>query len=441
MRRTIKALFTRFNPQTGFSLVEVLVGGFVLVVGLVLMAQFFASAASRVMDSDIRSVLHQVATQDVESIRGLNYEDVGTTDGHPHGVLAPDEDRTVQNLDIHLHREVVFWTDSSYTGPYPANYRRVTVSVSASNHDELAPVELVTNVAGGVPGGTIQVTVVDSMGLPVPDAQIVVTDTHLIPNVNITATALRTDSTGQMMIPGLTPDGEEGYSVAVSKAGYNSDSDGPKVVLDGQITEYTLTIDRLSTMTVAVVDTNGVPVTGLNITVVGPESFSESFASAASPTVFANIRFSNENDPYIVRLLEGQGYDAQEKAIALVPGSTQDVVFVVPAGGPTTTTTLPPTTTTTLAPTTTTSTTAGTGSLTVTVRTTWNGWTWPVSNAQVTLFPGGQSLYTNSSGIVSFTPLVYGTYSIVVHKWGYSDYHGDNILVNGAISINVQLGW
>jgi hypothetical protein len=437
----IGKLIERMKSRAGFSLIEVMVGGLVLVVGLVAMSQFFASAAGRVLESDIRSVLHQVATQDIESIRGLEYNQVGTTDGHPQGVLAPDEDRMLGNTAVHIHREVIFWTDSAYSGPYPANYRRVTVSVAASGHAALAPVEMTTNVAGGVPGGTLDVTVVDSQGIGVPDAQLVVTDTYLIPNVNITAAALRTDSDGHMIIPGLTPDQVEGYTVSVSKQGYNSDSDGPKVVVDGQITTYTLTIDRLSTMSISVVDTNGVPVEGLNLTIVGPKGFSQSFASSSSPTTFADIRFSTEGDPYIIRLLEGQGYDAQEQAIALTAGTTQDVVFTVPAGGPTTTTTLPPTTTTVPSSTTTTvasTTTTSTGATSLTIRVVRSDTGGALWYARVALNPGGQVKYTNSSGYVTFTGLINQTYSLVITKNYYYDYRGD-IAVSGATSVTIPL--
>ncbi len=437
MHGVIQKALARLKSQAGFSLVEVLVGGVVLVVGLIMMSQFFASAAGRVMESDVRSVLHQVATQDLEKIRGLDYNDVGTTDGHPQGVLAADEDRTIGNLTVHIHREVIFWTDSSYAGPYPANYRRVTVSVSAANHDELAPVEVTSNVAGGVPGGTLDITVTDSSGHPVPDAQIVITNTHLVPNVNINSAALRTDSDGKMMVPGLTPDDTPNYVVTVSKPGYNSASSDPAVVVDGlPYTVVQLIIDRLSTMVVQVVDTNGVSVTGLNLTAVGPDDFDESFVSASSGTTFADIRFSTDTDPYIVRLLEGQGYDAQEKKVILTAGSTQTVTFIVPAGGPTTTTTLPPTTTTTLTGVTTTSTTAGSGSLTVKVR---NSGSTKIKGARVSLLPVGTVLTTPNNGNVTFNPIINGTYSVVITATGYNDYRVDNIVVHGAVTITVHM--
>jgi type II secretory pathway pseudopilin PulG len=424
------------RSDQGFSLVEVLVGGFVLVVSLLVLSQFFASAAARVLESDIRSVLQQVASQEMEYIRGLDYNDVGTTDGHPQGVLAPDEEREVQNLVVHIHREVIFWTDSSYTGPYPANYRRVTVSVRAIGHDKLGSVELTSNVAGGLPGGTLDITVTDTTGAPVPNAQVVIVNNHLVPNVNINSSAMRTDANGKLMVPGLTPDETPSYVVSASKEGYNTATSDPCVVVDGlPYTVIQLIIDRLSTMRIRVVDTNGEPVVGLNLSVVGPDRFSENVVSCADGVTLSNIRYSSDNDPYIIRLLEGQGYDAQEQAITLAPGTTQDVWFTVPAGGPTTTTTSFPSTTTTSGITTTT-TSITSGSLTIRVVSSLNGA--PIRGARVALNPGGQVKKTSANGYVTFTSLSTGSYAFVITKSGYEDYRGE-VDIDGATSLVVPM--
>ena len=58
------------SMETGFTLVEVLVAGLLLVVGLLMVAHFFTSVMGRVLESDVRSVLHQVASRS-GVIRGL----------------------------------------------------------------------------------------------------------------------------------------------------------------------------------------------------------------------------------------------------------------------------------------------------------------------------------------------------------------------------------
>ena len=448
MRRMARRLAAKLRVQSGFSVVEILVSGLVLVVGLVMMSQLFASAAGRVLESDIRSVLHQVATEDIESIRGIDYSDVGTTTGHPHGVLLSNEERVVGDLTVKIHREVIFWTDEAYEGPYPANYRRVVVTVSAVGHERLAPVEMTTNVAGHAAGGTIDVTVTNLAGEPVPDALIVVDNTHLVPSVHLEDAALRTDINGKLIIPGLVPDEGEGYIVTASKCGYNSDTQGPKVVVDGlPYTPYNLIIDRLSTLGVRVVDTEGNDVPGLDLTIVGPDGFDESFVSAEGGVVFYNIRYGIEDSdgPYKVRLLGSEGYDPQEETVVLAPGETRTVTLVVPASVTTTTVgdpETPPEETTTTSTTVSTPSTTIANRLTVTVEGwVWRwgeGWRWrPIQGASVSL-GGGQQGTTNSSGFVTFTNLESQTYSVTVTAGGYRRYDG-SVLVVGATSLTVQL--
>jgi hypothetical protein len=226
--------------EKGFTIVEVLVAGLVLVVGLIFIAQLFTSSASRVLASDTRSLMHQIATQEIETIRAMQYVDVGTIGGQPVGALWPIGEsaaktpRVVQGRSFLIVREVTYIQDSSYSGPFPANYRRATVKVYlatssatdpmvGSTHvsSALSPVEMSTNVAGGALGGTLDITVSALSGTGVPAAQLTITDTVLVPNVLINASAIRTDNDGKLMVPGLTPDPGGGYNVQATKDGYN----------------------------------------------------------------------------------------------------------------------------------------------------------------------------------------------------------------------------
>jgi hypothetical protein len=439
------------TSQRGFTLVEVMVGGVVLVVGLVMSAQFFASAASRVLDSDIRSVLHQVATEELETIRGLPYGDVGTTDGFPRGNLSPDEDRSVQNLTLHIHREVIYWTDPSYSGPYPANYRRVTVTVSAVGRAGLAPVELVSNVAGGATGGALDIRVRDPRGNPIKDAFLSITNSYLVPSVNIHSSALRTDSQGHMLVPGLTPDPAGNYVVSASKSGYNTATEDGKVVQDGVATGVDLIIDKLCALVIKVFDTDGNPVEGLSIRVIGPEGFDQYVVTTAAGVTLADLRYATTAEQYVVSLEAGQGYDPQDVVIEdLQDGATQEVVFTVAMGGETVTTSTSTTSTTsttgttgttgTTSTTSTTSTTLGKGSLRVTVYKPdkKSGGTTPVQGARVTL-SDGQSASTNSSGWVFFDNLDLTTYGVSVTATNYQSYSGFVTIVSGANTLAVTL--
>jgi len=437
---TVSRILARLRSQRGFSLVEVLVGGLVLVVGLIAISQFFASAAARVLDSDIRSVLHQAATQEVESIRGLPYDEVGTQDGHPQGILPADEDVVFENMTVHVHRDVVYWTDESYEGPYPANYRRVTVTVSAAGRPAIKPVELVTNVAGGAEGGTLDVTVTDVRGRPVPDALIAITNDHLAPPVDIHSSAIKTDSSGHLFVPGLEPDDTPSYVVTASKSGYNSDYTDPAVVvLDGfPYTVVHLIIDLLSDMVIKVEDTAGNPVEGLDLTVLGPKGFEEGIVSTADGVLLDDIRYSTDLEPYVVVLEPTEDYERQEIKVVLDPGTTQEVVVVVPVIEETTTTTegsgpttTEPSTTTTVSSTTTTL----RHSLRITVYR--YGSAVPVQNAKVVL-DNGWSGRTGANGWVFFDNLEATTYGVTITRTNYQRLETD-VEVNGATEITVYL--
>lgn len=408
-------------PSRGFTLVETMVAGLILIVGLILIAQFFASAMARTTASDVRSILNQVATRELENIRALPYEDVGTTDGWPQGVLAPTSTRTEDGVSLSITREVVFVTDGSYSGPYPANYRRVSLSVSAPQYPALGPVSVSSFVAGGTTGGTLDITVTDTQGTPLSDVQIAVTNTHLVPNINLTSSALRTNTLGKLQIPGLTPDTE--YIVTASKYGYSTAfTETPQVVNDG--TPYAvvnLTIDRLSTMVVRAVTADGLPVPpspSLGMNATGPYGFSNSQSTGADSSAwFNNIGFSTDLNPYVVALLTGQGYEPASTNVILPPNTTLYVDMTV---NPITTTTTAPTTTT-----------QPRGSLHVTVIR--EGRTTRLGNARVTL-SGYPYQNTNSQGETAFSNIPYGTYTLTVTRSSYYDYPSSGYgyaLING----------
>jgi type II secretory pathway pseudopilin PulG len=436
----------RVRSQRGFSLVELMVGGLVLVVGLIMLSQFFASAAARVMESDIRSVLHQVANEELEDIRGLPYTDVGTTNGNPQGVLAPDEYRTADVTTVRVHRAVVYWTDASYdpTDPYPANYRRVTVTVSAVHEVDgewetlpsVTPVELVSNIAGGATGGTLLVRVQDSQGQPVEGANFTIVNDHLVPTVNISSSEMITNELGIMLVPGLKVDDSGSYVVTATKTGYSTDSETGFAVIEGTAQEVVLTIDKVSRMIIRVVDLTGVDVPNIPLEITGPEDYTRSTASEAGGLTLEDLRFATSADPYIVTMPAGT-YPKQEQSVEVPADTTVTVEFVVDTSGATTTTTNGSTTTSNSV--TSTTTTGGTyGSLRVTVRDYDNHNR--IKGASVQL--GVWNHATGDNGRTFFGtsefPVVGTTYSLTVTKDYYDTYIG-TWTITGADEVTIYI--
>jgi hypothetical protein len=267
------------GAQDGSSLIEVMIAAIVLLVGIFAMVQFVSSAAFRVRDSEDRLVLHQVANQELEEIRALPYDKVGTLTGNPSGGNLPeDETVTVEGVSVRVQREVIYVEDPAYhalaSRPYPANYRRATVRVTAVGNNRVDPVEVTTNIAGGAQGGTLDITATDKAGAPVPDVLLVITNTHLSPNVNIHSDAIRSDVNGKMLVPGLTIDGGPYYFVRGDKAGYNSYQIRPgKLVNEGTpFTTASVVVDLLGTINIHLTDDAATPValSNVQLRVTGP---------------------------------------------------------------------------------------------------------------------------------------------------------------------------
>ncbi len=346
--------------DAGFTLLEVLMAGLIMVVGVFALAGFFATSAGRVLDSNTRSLLTNVAQQELETVRSLQYQDVGTVGGDPAGTLLSTENTTVEGRPLVITRGVIYWQDPSYSGPYPANYRRVTITVGLANQTRLAPVQLQTIVAGGATGGTINVTILNVAGAGVPNAQLAITNTNLVPNVTINAPAIHTNSQGQLQVPGLTPDPSGGYKVSSSLTGYYTATlkTGVVVGLGQPFTSVTMTMDQVSTLVLHVQDQNGVARPGVSLTIKGWVSASDNTTWTFNQTAttdstgavtLPNIRYATNLEPYLVqagstpdtRLALRSGQQAAtvdhtvtvaagQIPVLLDPGTSKDVYLVLP---------------------------------------------------------------------------------------------------------------
>lgn len=437
----------------GFTLVETLVAGLVLVIGLIAIAQFFASATKRVTESDVRSLLMQVANSEIENIRALPYKDVGTTTGSPPGAIPETSTQTEDGIEVNITRHITYVTDASYSGPYPANYRRVTVIVSASQHPELDPVTVSTFVAGGAAGGTLDITVTRADGTPIPDAHIVVMNETLSPQVSLTSSAQKTNTLGKLLMPGLTPG--TNYKVLAEKTGYNSAYKDGLTVVDGlPYCPVTLILEPVSTLIIRLIDPLAVPIPGKIMSISGPWDFNEEAITGADGTIrFDDLSYSPFPDGnYNVLLNPDQGYEPASTDISLPSGITLQVdltatpltTTTTPPPGSTTTTTGSSSTVTSSSTTTTTqpaTTTTRLGSLQVTV--VWSHWTWwgwwtePQRNARVRL-GGYPERQTNWRGQTTFNNIPTGTYTLTVTRDGFRDYN-TTVTITGSNLITVEL--
>ncbi|MBA2741117.1 MAG: prepilin-type N-terminal cleavage/methylation domain-containing protein, partial [Actinobacteria bacterium] len=127
------AFLRRFSPlraERGFTLIEA-VFAMVLFAGLAAaMAGLLTSAISANKLSRQRTIADQAAMEQIEVIRRLPYQNVGTILGNPPGVVPPTTSINVTGLAATLTTQIRYVDDPTPTSyETTANYKRVIVTV------------------------------------------------------------------------------------------------------------------------------------------------------------------------------------------------------------------------------------------------------------------------------------------------------------------------
>ena len=351
------------GEQSGFTLIEAVVAMVVFVIVFVSVTDLFLTDVHVLTLAKVRAVGLSVANQQMEYLRDLPYDSVATQHGtiFPPGTIPDDQTQTVGGYTFRVHT-VVEYVDDPYDGNatgtipgkpvdlYPYDYKKAEVTVFLNNSNtEVAT--LTTNVAAKAAEtasntGILSIKVQDANGNPVSNATVTITNPHQNPAVNITTT---TDNNGLVVIPKLPPDSNNEYHVVATQSGYSTDATEPPGsgsqtavnpdanVLVEQITNVTLSIDQLSTLSASVVDTNGNPVSGLAVGVTGAK------AIYTNPTVpkYSSNQTTNAQGSFSIANVEWDSYSftvpigyyivsaSPAQPAALSPGSSLNVALVV----------------------------------------------------------------------------------------------------------------
>ena len=239
-----------------------------------------ASAILTVVNSSFRFVAfnraritaRHLAQEKIEFIRNLPYDNVGTSDGFPPGPL-PQEENLIRNKLSYTVKTAIVYVDDAFDGTQggsPADtlgsdYKRVRVEVSwqgitASRGN---PIILLTDIVPkGVEttegGGTLSIIVFDSESHPVPQATLHIVQEAVNPNIDVT---FQTADNGRFIFTGI-PVCVSCYEITVTKNGFSSErtysvneianpTKPDQTVLEGELTEISFSIDRVSTLNIA----------------------------------------------------------------------------------------------------------------------------------------------------------------------------------------------
>ncbi len=258
----------RAQKSRGFTLIETLVSLAIFIL-LITVVNSTASAIIREVHAfRANTALSGLADQYVEIARNLPYSQVGTLSGNPHGSLPdmPNPTTAIVNGISYQIYYVVNYIDDPADGTIvngtdfaPNDYKQIKLyikntatGVTTSFLSNISPKGL-ESLNGG---GALAIKVFDAVGQPVPNASINITNSLLVPNINLTRLS---DGSGNWNEVGLSASANS-YHITVTKNGYSTDATYPitagnpnpvkpnATILDGQVTQVSFAIDRLSAL-------------------------------------------------------------------------------------------------------------------------------------------------------------------------------------------------
>lgn len=208
-----------------------------------------------------------LATETLETIRNLPYNDVGTVSGIPPGTIPQQQTAQVNGQNYEIVTRITYVDDPFDTvapaDTVPNDYKLVRVEVGWGGIAPDKGVVLYTNIAPKgaevtTGGGTLSILVFDSLGEPVGQADVHITSSISSPAVDANYV---TGDNGRLILPGY-PACNSCYRITVTKDGYSEDrtystsevtnpTKPDSTVLEEQLTEISFAIDQLSNLSIS----------------------------------------------------------------------------------------------------------------------------------------------------------------------------------------------
>jgi type II secretory pathway pseudopilin PulG len=281
----------------GITLVEVIIAVFLISIVLLGLLSAFYFGFRLLSLNERKITATQIAQGEIEKIRNMQYLDIGTIGAqlpYASGTLEVESKVILNGIEYKIERKVKFVSDlTDGSEACPLDYKKVEIKVSFSDilkgevvlTTDIAPKNKIEEIQACSlqPAGILTVQVLDTKG-------------NLISNPKI---EIFNPNTGELIDSASPSSGKYdfplssgNYRVVVSKEGYSSERtysveeiaipENPNPnVLEGKITQISLVIDKISSMTVQTLST------------YGEDFFSESFDNEEKISQKENITIFN----------------------------------------------------------------------------------------------------------------------------------------------------
>lgn len=263
------------QAQSGFTLLEALIGLAILTIVSTSVFFTYSNVLDIIIAAGSNSAALTILNNEIELIRNVPYPDVGIRGGSPPGALDATKTVLLGNAEYTV-TTTIHNVDDVFDGiaggtpsdTIPGDYKLVHLLVSCAACRNFVPAELTTTVAprsmeSATRNGSLFLNVIDASGSPVSGATFTITNSTVVPAINITDTSDVSGSLNFVDIATISA----GYRISVTKSGYSTDRTYPlgdvnnpnplspdATVLEQQRTTLSFSIDRLGTLTFKTTD-------------------------------------------------------------------------------------------------------------------------------------------------------------------------------------------
>lgn len=256
---------------SGFTLVEVIVGIALMLV--LFLALFGVLRASLILSTFTKTeaAATELASSQMEYLRGLSYDAIGTAGGIPAGNIPQTATTTVDGMPYAIRTFVTYYDDpadgvgAADTNGVTTDYKIGKVTVSYTVDGIRKSISLLSKfvppgIESSTGGGTLSLHIVDAQGNGVNDALVEIKNDETTPTVDFTTFS---NTSGYVVTGGAAT--STAYQVFVSKSGYSSaqtyartnenvnPTPGYLTVVANETTAATFSIDRLATLTLSLI--------------------------------------------------------------------------------------------------------------------------------------------------------------------------------------------
>lgn len=341
----------------GFTLIEVVVGTAVFLIVSMAAYASYTSVFALLNANQARLLAINLATEQFEIARNMPYSQVGVQNSIPNGVIPYQQTITrggtpfnvttiVRSIDVLLGNAT---TSTSTSNFFQGENRLMQVTVSCPGCKSYTPVTLTTQIApkglvASSTNGALFIQVFDSNGAPVQGANVTVTNPSAAPPITVNDV---TDAYGMLRLLDVPP-ATNAYKVFATKAGYSTDQtyaasvQNPNplkpnaTVAAQQVTQISLSIDRVASLSFAAVSPSCAAVGPLSVSMVGAKQVGTNIPkSTQTISLDASGLYSTSSvewDSYTIGIL-GNMYDLVGinplDPIGVNAGSNQNVTLVV----------------------------------------------------------------------------------------------------------------